>query len=97
MNATTVRPGRELAATVAIDLAKQVFELAFADGNGWIIERKRLGRGPFQGCLINRPPLRVIMEACGSAHYGARRLWPGSGIPWSCCRRTISGPTVSSP
>lgn len=74
MNATTVRPGRELAATVAIDLAKEVFELAFADGNGRIIERKRLGRGPFQRCLINRPPLRVVMEACGSAHYWARRL-----------------------
>lgn len=60
------------ATTVAIDLAKDVFELAFADGNGRILERKRLSRGAFSRCLLNRPPLRVVMEACGSAHYWAR-------------------------
>ena len=32
------------ATTVAIDLAKEVFELAFADGRGRTIERKRLSR-----------------------------------------------------
>jgi hypothetical protein len=30
------------ASTVAIDLAKEVFELAFADAQGRVIERKRL-------------------------------------------------------
>jgi transposase len=74
MNATTVHSGRESAATVAIDLAKDVFELAFADSSGRIVERKRLGRGPFQRCLVNLQPLRVVMEACGSAHFWARRL-----------------------
>jgi len=60
------------ATTVAIDLAKDVFELAFADSRGRIIERKRLSRAAFARSLVNRPPLRVIMEACGSAHYWAR-------------------------
>lgn len=60
------------ATTVAIDLAKDVFELAFADAHGRIIERKRLSRGAFSRCLVNRPALRVIMEACGSAHHWAR-------------------------
>lgn len=62
------------ATTVAIDLAKEVFELAFADGRGRIIERKRLSRRAFQRSLENRPPLAVVMEACGSAHYWARRF-----------------------
>ena len=67
------------ATTVAIDLAKDVFELAFAGGNDRILERKRLSRGAFSRCLLNRPPLRVVMEACSSAHHVtnklARRLW----------------------
>ena len=62
------------ATVVAIDLAKEVFELAFADGAGRILERKRLSRHAFAHCLDNRPPLQVVMEACGSAHYWARRF-----------------------
>jgi transposase len=62
------------ATTVAIDLAKDVFELAFADGNGRIIDRKRLSRNAFSRCLANRPGMRVVMEACGSAHHWARVL-----------------------
>lgn len=62
------------ATTVAIDLAKDVFELAFADAGGHIVERKRLSRRAFARSLHNRPPLAVVMEACGSAHYWARRF-----------------------
>ena len=62
------------ATTVAIDLAKDVFELAFADGLGHIVERKRLSRRAFGKALHNRPPLAVIMEACSSAHFWARRF-----------------------
>ena len=62
------------ATTVAIDLAKDVFELAFADASGRITERKRLSRKAFARCLENRPRLEVVMEACGSAHHWARRL-----------------------
>lgn len=62
------------ATTVAIDLAKDVFELAFADAAGRIHERKRLSRQALPRCLENRPPLEVVMEACGSAHYWARRF-----------------------
>jgi transposase len=62
------------ATTVAIDLAKDVFELGFADARNTVLERKRLSRKPFAHCLDNRPPLRVVMEACGSAHYWGRRF-----------------------
>lgn len=62
------------ATTVAIDLAKDVFELAYADRHGRILGRKRLSRRAFARCLENGPALEVVMEACGSAHYWARRF-----------------------
>ena len=62
------------ATTVAIDLAKDVFELAFADAEHHIVERKRLTRRAFAHVLDNRRPLRVVREACGRAHYWARRF-----------------------
>jgi transposase len=58
--------------TVAIDLAKNVFELAVADESGTIIERRRLGRAQFQRFFENRSFDRVVMEACGTAHHWGR-------------------------
>jgi transposase len=60
--------------TVAVDLAKNVFELAVADAQGKIGERLRLNRARFSAFFLQRPPSRVLMEACGSAHYWARRI-----------------------
>ena len=62
------------AVRVAVDLAKDVFELAFADASGRIVERKRLSRAAFARAFDNRPRLRIVMEACGSAHHWARRF-----------------------
>ena len=56
------------------DLAKDVFELAFADANHRVVERKRLTRNAFARVLENREPLHVVVEACGSAHYWGRRF-----------------------
>ena len=56
--------------TVAVDLAKSVFEVAVANERGQISERKRFGRTSFMRFLTKRPPCRVVMEACGTAHYG---------------------------
>lgn len=61
-------------ATVAIDLAKSVFELAAADETGRVVERRRLSRSQFERYFDNRVVARVVMEACGTAHYWARRL-----------------------
>lgn len=63
-----------MSSTVAIDLAKDVFELAFADAQGRVVERKRLSRKAFARGMEQRPPLRVLMEACGGAHYWGRRF-----------------------
>lgn len=43
------------ATTVVIDPAKDVFELAFADPQGRIVERKRLSRSAFCRSLLHRP------------------------------------------
>jgi transposase len=60
--------------TVAVDLAKNVFELAVADTEWRIVERHRLNRARFSRFFVHRPPCQVVMEACGSAHHWARRL-----------------------
>ena len=60
------------ATTVAVDLAKNVFELAVADGDGRVIERHRLTRTQFERWFDNRKVDRVVMEACGSAHHWGR-------------------------
>jgi transposase len=60
--------------TIAVDLAKDVFEVAVAKPSGKIIERKRLTRAQFERFWQTREPCAVVMEACGSAHHWARLL-----------------------
>jgi transposase len=62
------------ATTVAIDLAKEIFEVAVANRAGRVIDRKRLSRRQFERFLdALEPGLEVVMEACGTAHYWGRR------------------------
>jgi transposase len=62
------------ATTVAVDLAKDIFEVALANGAGRVIERKRLTRRQFERFIDGlNPGTEVIMEACGTAHYWGRR------------------------
>ena len=67
------------ATTVAVDLAKSVFQLAVADAQWKIIETQRLTRTQFERWFVNRDVGLVVMEACGSAHHWARWL-NGLGI-----------------
>ena len=60
------------ATTAAIDLAKNVFQVALADSNGRVLEQHRLTRAQFEHFFDNRSVSRMIMEACGSAHHWAR-------------------------
>lgn len=64
--------------TAAVDLAKNVYQVAIDKGRG-PIEQHRLTRVQFERFFANRHVDRVIMEACGSAHHFARRL-VGQGI-----------------
>ena len=61
------------ATTVAVDLAKDIFEVACANRAGRVVERKRLTRRQFEGFLETlMAGTDVIMEACGTAHYWGR-------------------------
>jgi transposase len=60
------------ATTVAVDIAKSVFELAIADVHWHIGERKRLNRTQFARFLGETPMTHLVMEACGTAHYWGR-------------------------
>src|SRR5256885_7426242 len=67
------------ATTVAVDLAKSVFQLAVADSSWRVIEKHRLTRTQFERWFANRDVRLVVMESCGSAHHWARWL-TGLGI-----------------
>jgi transposase len=62
------------ATTVAVDLAKNVFELAAADERWKVVEKSRLTRGQLERWFQNRSVRLVVMEACATAHYWARTL-----------------------
>src|SRR5688572_30623028 len=62
------------ATTVAVDLAKDVFEMALANRAHRIIDRKRLTRRQFESFIEGLSAgTAVVMEACGTAHYWGRR------------------------
>lgn len=61
-------------ATVGIDLAKTVFQLHGVDAQGRTVLKKQLRREQMASFLANLPPCLVGMEACGSAHFWARKL-----------------------
>ena len=60
--------------TVAIDLAKKIFHLVGADRTGKILWRKRLTRHALMPFMVQLPPVLIGIEACGGAHYWARRF-----------------------
>ena len=81
------------ATIVAVDLAKNVFELAVADADWHIAQRQRLTRAKFFGFFVQLAPCQVVMEACGSAHYllGAAhcRLGPHGASAASSLRESL--------
>lgn len=60
--------------TVGMDLAKQVFQVHGVDAQGEAVLRKKLERSKVLEFFVNLPPCLIGMEACGSAHYWARKL-----------------------
>jgi transposase len=59
--------------TIAVDVAKAVFEVAVSAHPGQVRERHRFSRDRFRRYLGEQPPATVLMEACGSAHYWGRQ------------------------
>lgn len=58
--------------TIAIDLAKSVFEVAVSERPGRVSARHRLSRSACARFLAQQPPATIVMEACGTAHHWAR-------------------------
>jgi len=60
--------------TIGLDLAKTVFQVHGADGEGRAVLRRRLRRGQVLGFFASLRPCLVGLEACASAHHWAREL-----------------------
>ena len=60
--------------TIGFDLAKTVFQVCGADGEGRPVLRRKLRRGKVLAFFAGLPSCLVGMEACASAHYWAREL-----------------------
>lgn len=59
---------------IGVDLAKAVFQLAISRRPGGFDSCPRLTRDQFLPFFAQLPPAVVILEACGSCHFWARKL-----------------------
>src|SRR5215475_5153693 len=59
---------------LGIDIAKRVLHAVGMDDTGKIVLRKRLSRHDLMPFIAQLPPVLIGMEACGGAHYWARRF-----------------------
>lgn len=60
--------------TIGLDLAKNLFQVHGVNEHGKTELKKQLRRGQLAEFFAKLPPCVVGMEACGSAHYWARKL-----------------------
>jgi len=60
--------------TIGIDLAKTVFQVHAVDERGKVVVKKQIKRDQMIPFFTNLEPCLVGMEACGGAHYWARKL-----------------------
>lgn len=60
--------------TVGIDLAKNVFQIHAVDEREKPVQKKQLRRTQMGEYFAKLPPCVIGMEACGSAHFWARKL-----------------------
>jgi transposase len=62
------------ATTYGLDVAKHVFQMYWVDGQTGEIANRRFRRDELIAFLAQRPTGRVALEACGSAHWWARKI-----------------------
>jgi transposase len=62
------------ATTYGLDVAKQVFQMYWVDAQTGEIANRRFRRDELIAFLAQRPAGRVALEACGSAHWWARKI-----------------------
>jgi transposase len=59
---------------IAVDVAKSVFQVGISDRPGRVRKEERLQRAQLLPFLAAQPASTVVMEACGSSQYWARRI-----------------------
>ena len=59
---------------IAIDTSKSVFTLHGTDADGRAVLRRNLRRQEMVPFFARRPPLEVVLEACGGSHHWGRTL-----------------------
>jgi hypothetical protein len=90
------------ATTVAVDLAKDMFEVALANRAGRIVDRKRLSAAQF-GRFVDALPAdtEVVMEACATRTTGGAAVRIGASSCSCChpstCARTSVGTRPIAP
>ena len=80
--------------TIAVDVAKSVFEIAISHRPGKVSSRHRLTRQRFARFLAEQPPAIVVMEACGMAHHWGRAILPEHQASIRPCSLTDASPAV---
>ena len=60
--------------TIAVDLAKSVFQIAISHRPGRVAAEHRLSRARLLPFFATQPTATVLLEACGSAHHWGRAL-----------------------
>jgi transposase len=60
--------------SLAIDLAKNVFQLHGTDGKGKVILKQKVSRTKLSEFMVNLPICNVYMEACGGSNYWGRKF-----------------------
>jgi transposase len=59
---------------IAIDLAKDVFQIEGVNDQGRVIFKKRLKRSELLTFTAQLPACRIAMEACGGSHFWSRKF-----------------------
>jgi len=60
--------------TIGLDLAKACFQVYGVNAQGKAVTQKKLKRADVMSFFAKLLPCLIGMEACGSAHYWARKL-----------------------
>lgn len=60
--------------TIAVDLAKSVFQVAVSNRVGQVTSEHRLRRSQMMPFFAQQPAATVLLEACGSAHHWGREF-----------------------
>lgn len=60
--------------TIGLDIAKSIFHMFAVNKNGRFVKKKQLRRKQVLSFMATLEPCLIVMEACGSANYWARKF-----------------------